>query len=483
MADRVAPSPATASTEEPGTLPRRLGVVALALLIVAWNAPIAAMAGFQQLAVGLGNHLGAPISFLVAGALLLLFAVGFVSMSKHVRNPGAFYCYITDGLGRALGLAGAFVATVAYIVLAAGALVYLGLITSDTVTRFAGSSLLPWQAWSFIAAVVILGLGLLRIDLSMRFIGVLVCLEIVLVATWQVAVLAHGGPEGYSPSTFTYSGFTSGSVGLGVLFAMLCIIGFEGGAAFRQEARDPERTVRRSTMLALAFMAVFYALGCYAYIVGQGPSTVVDVAVSDPVGSFYTAIETYLGPVVLNVVVVVLVTSQMAANVALQGYGSRYLYALGRDGVLPRRLAAVHSRLESPHVAILAFAATSFVALAVITVAGLDPVHSYAALTGAGIYFLLPLLSATSIAVIVYFRRHPELEANVFSTVVAPGVSALGLAVLFVLTTGNLEVLAVTRTGVLLAEISLVVVAVAGFALALRYKRTRPDVYESIGNQ
>ncbi len=473
---------ATQDQEQRSVLPRRLGVITIALLIVAWNAPVAAMAGFQQLAVGLGNQLGAPLSFLVAGTLLLVFALGFVSMSRHVRNPGAFYCYVTDGLGRAMGLAGAFVATAAYIVLAAGAFVYLGLIATDAATELVGSQLLPWQVWSFLAITLVLGIGLLRIDLSMKAIGILVCVEIALVAAWQAAIIVRGGPEGYSPGSFTPAAFNSGSVGLGVLFAMLCLIGFEGGACFRDEARDPDRTVRRATLIALAFMAVFYAIGCWVYIVSQGPSKVVEVATSNPIGSFYNSIETYLGPLVLKVVIVVLITSQLAANVALQGYGSRYLFALGRDGALPKRLASVHPRLESPHVAIVSFALTSYIALGAITLAQLEPVESYAALTGAGLYFLLPLLIVTSIAVIVYFRRHPEHGSNPWLTLVAPAVSALGLAVLFVLTALNLEILAVTRTGVVLAQVALVVVAVAGYLLALRYKRTKPEVYERIGH-
>jgi hypothetical protein len=67
--------------------------------------------------------------------------------------------------------------------------------------------------------------------------------------------------------------------------------------------------------------------------------------------------------------------------------------------------------------------------------------------------------------------------------VVAPVISAVALIVLFVLTTQKLTILTVTSTGALVAEVALVLVAASGFLLALFYKRTRPDVYDSIGNQ
>lgn len=250
-----------------GTLPRRLGLITLMFLIVAWNAPIASMAGFQQLAVGFGNGVGAPVSFLVAGLILLLFAVGFIGMSHHVKNPGAFYCYIVDGLGKALGLAGAFVATAAYILFAAGSYVYLGLIIVDMTTRLFGAPVLTWQVWSFVALVIITRLGLLRSDTSVKVIGVMVVLECAVVAIWQFVVLIHGGPEGYSPQSFTPNSFLSGSVGVGVLFAMLTMIGFEGGACFRDETKDPAKTVGRATYGAIGFMAVFYAIGCWVYVI------------------------------------------------------------------------------------------------------------------------------------------------------------------------------------------------------------------------
>lgn len=480
----VAPASAKESgAARAGVLPRRLGLVALTLLIVAWNAPVAAMAGFQQLAVGFGNGIGAPLSFVVAGAILLLFAVGFIGMTHHVKNPGAFYCYIVEGLGKAPGLAGAFVATVAYILFAAGAYVYLGLIVHDATELVFGAPVGNWQLWTFVSLVLITGLGLLRIDLSMKVIGVLVVIECAIVVLWEFAVLIQGGPEGYSRDTFTLGAFTSGPVGIGVLFAMLCMIGFEGGACFRDETKNPEKTVRRATYSAIGLMTVLAAIGCWVYIISTGPSTVVEASLADPVGSFFTSIETYLGNVFVHLVTVILVTSQAASILAVQGNGSRYLFALGRDRVLPSRLASVHPRLQSPHVAVLLLASISMVALVIIAASGIPAVHAYATLTGAGIYFLLPLLILTSIAIVVFFRRNKDLNPGIWVAVIAPVTAAVALTVLFVLTTQKLTILTATTTGSVVAYIALAVVAATGYLLALRYKRTRPDVYESIGNQ
>lgn len=52
-----------------------------------------------------GNGGGIPGIYILSGALLLLFSIGFITMSRYVKNSGAFYAYISAGLGNKLGLA------------------------------------------------------------------------------------------------------------------------------------------------------------------------------------------------------------------------------------------------------------------------------------------------------------------------------------------------------------------------------------------
>jgi len=484
MADSIARSDSSPSKTGLGVreiLPRRLGVLGLVALIIAWNAPVAAMAGFQQLTVGLGNGVGAPVMFIVAGVILLLFAVGFVAMSKHSPNPGAYYRYVVDGLGKPAGLAAAFLSTTAYIVFVPGTFLFLGLIFTDMTARLFGDPVGNWQVWSLISAGIILVLGLLRVDLSMRVIGVLVVVEVVLVALWQGAILLQGGPDGYSPESFQASEIFSGSIGLAVLFAMLTLIGIETCACFRDEAHDPDRSVARATYIGVTFLMLFYALGSWVYIISQG-SDVVDVALTDPVGSFFNSVDSYLGSFFVTAITVALVTSQLAATNALMAMAARYLHALGRDRALPKQLARVHNKLESPYVAVLTVMLISVAAVIAAIASDVDVVAAYAGMTGTGIYLLLPMLVLTALSVIVYFRRNPELSPGPWVSIVAPGLAAIALVVLFVLVTRELQTLTVTPTGANIAMVAAVAVPLAGFLLGLYYKRTKPEVYERIGN-
>ena len=81
-----------------------LGARSITFLVVAAAAPLTVMAGVAPLAILVGG-IGAPAGYLAAGAVLMLFAVGFMAMTRHTGGAGAFYSYITLGLGRTTGMA------------------------------------------------------------------------------------------------------------------------------------------------------------------------------------------------------------------------------------------------------------------------------------------------------------------------------------------------------------------------------------------
>src|SRR5205085_10647990 len=83
-----------------------LGTADIAFFVVSAAAPLTVMAGVAPFAIALGG-IGAPVGYLVAGITLAVFAVGFTTMSRHVRSGGAFYAYITRGLGPAFGIGAA----------------------------------------------------------------------------------------------------------------------------------------------------------------------------------------------------------------------------------------------------------------------------------------------------------------------------------------------------------------------------------------
>ncbi|MGH3430554.1 MAG: hypothetical protein ACRDQZ_23810, partial [Mycobacteriales bacterium] len=91
-----------------------IGLWSIVFFVVAAASPLAAMIGTVPIVLGAGNGVGAPAAWVLAGLVLLLFSVGYTTMSRHITNAGAFYAYIANGLGRPVGIGGALIALLSY---------------------------------------------------------------------------------------------------------------------------------------------------------------------------------------------------------------------------------------------------------------------------------------------------------------------------------------------------------------------------------
>ena len=120
-----------------------LGTVGVVFMVVAAAAPLTVIGGNMPLAMGLGNGAGAPVGFLIAALVLLVFSIGFVTMTPYVPEAGAFFSYVTVGLGKRIGTGIAAVALIAYTAIQVGIYGYIGWAIGDTVAllRRPGNSL------------------------------------------------------------------------------------------------------------------------------------------------------------------------------------------------------------------------------------------------------------------------------------------------------------------------------------------------------
>jgi amino acid transporter len=228
----------------------RLRVGAIVFMVIVAAAPLTVIGGNVPLAIGVGNGVGAPVGFAIAATVLLIFSIGFVTMTPHVTEAGAFFSYVTAGLGSRLGLGAAFVALVAYTAIQVGVYGYMGWAANDLVRYFGGPEL-PWWLYSFGTVAVVALLGFRHIELSAKVLGVALVLEISIVLILDAVIFATGGDSGLVGQTFAPENVLTGSIGVAVLFALTGFIGFEATAVFRDEARDPERTIPRATYLSV----------------------------------------------------------------------------------------------------------------------------------------------------------------------------------------------------------------------------------------
>ncbi|MGW1641630.1 APC family permease [Streptomyces lavendulae] len=472
MPETPEPPPAAA----PALRGAALGTADISFFVVSAAAPLTVMAGVAPVAILLGG-IGAPAGYLLAGLTLAVFAVGFTTMSRHVTSGGAFYAYISRGLGKRVGIGAALLALVGYNGMEIGVYGLLGTTTADTVHALAGTDV-PWLPVSLAGLLLVWYGGFRSIDFGARLLGVLLVAETGILVLLAAGVLLKGGAHGLSLGSFAPGAVLVPGTAAVLAFAFAAFTGFESTVIYRREARDPDRTVPRATYIAVAFLGLFYAFVVWTVIQAYGAEEVVGAATQDPGGLFFTAITTYVGPWAADLMHLFIVTSVIASLLAFHNAINRYVLSLAEEGVLPAVLGRVHPRHRSPYLAGAAQTLLGAVVVLGFALAGADPYQQLLLWVNTpGMIGLMALMLLAALAVPVYFRRTAHSEGR-WRTVVAPVTAAVLLAVALCLVISKVGLFTMASTTVNTVLVALVpAVFLAGIALAGRLRTRRPDVY------
>jgi amino acid transporter len=455
----------------------RLGALLVACFVVASMGPLLVTAGLVPTAYAVASLTGVPAAFLTVAVALAVFAVGYVAMGRRIRNAGAFYAYISRGLGRPTGVGAAFVAVVAYNLMQVA--IY-GAFGTAAASYFAdnGNLHLPWWMWALSVWVLVTVMGLAQVRVSSILLGVLSAGEILTILTLSARGLrrpagGHVSLTALSPGSL-HIGPTLGAL-IGI--AVLSYVGFEQAVLYTEEARNPRRTILRATFLSLGALALVYAVASWAMDVHYGSATVA-VAQAQGSGMLFAMAP---GPIA-SMGRSLYLTALFAALLAFHNAVWRYMYSLGREHVLPNRLARTASGI--PRGASLV---QSGIGLAAITLAAAfhwDPMSQLFYWAGtAGGFGILILLALTSIAALVFFARTPQ-DATAWQRIIAPGLSAVALGCMTYLCARNFATLlgvpATSRAALYLPAI-FPLAFLLGLGLALYLRAARPEVYARIG--
>jgi len=121
----------------------QIGVLGIVFFVVAAAAPLTVVVALFPVIIGSGNGIGIAGTFILVAAVLTLFAVGYVAMSRHITNTGAFYAYVTKGLGRPLGLGSASLAIFGYNAIQLGVIGGFGYYAAEFVKSHTDTAI-PW---------------------------------------------------------------------------------------------------------------------------------------------------------------------------------------------------------------------------------------------------------------------------------------------------------------------------------------------------
>lgn len=218
---------------------------------------------------------------------------------------------------------------------------------------------------------------------------------------------------GSAPVSFGWPGIFAA-----VAIVFFAYIGFDVVATAAEEARRPQRDLPIGLIGSLIITAVLYAavatvvagMQNYKELSDEAPLADAFKAVGHPVFSTFISVGAVIG---LTTVVLILLLGQ-----------SRIFFAMGRDGLLPRWLSAVHPRFGTP------YRSTIIMGVIVAVLAGFIPLAELAELVNIGTLFAFLVVS---VGVMILRNTRPDLP-RAFRTPWVPVIPILSvLACLFVM--------------------------------------------------
>ncbi len=436
---------------------KAVGLVGVLFLTVTGAAPMSAMLGNVPFAAGFGNGIYVPAAFLLATIVLTIFSVGYAAMASKVSSVGGFYSYISLGLGREIGMAAGLASLSAYSVFEASLYGLFAFFANAWVSTQFGINV-PWIWFALFAVVLAALFTYLDVQLSAKILGVALILEVIILAIFNAGVIMSGAAfntealnllnvaTAVSEQKIGEVDIAAGAAAVGIFMAFWSWVGFEMAPNYAEESVDPKHIIPRSLYISVIGLGLFYILTSWCAISAYPTEGEMLVkAVKDSGNFFLTPIGTFVGPWASQLMSVLILTSSFACGMAFHNTAARYMYSLGREGVLPGFLGRTHPKFKSPHVASTMQSALAALWLGLFaTFLGTDDPNAqayvavYTMLAILGTMLLLILQAVVSIAIIVYFRKHHPEDASVFSTLIAPTIAFFAQVYLVYLLVVNL---------------------------------------------
>jgi amino acid transporter len=476
----------------------QLGLSALFFCIATAAAPLTALL-FNVPVITVGSGWAVPAAFIVATVTLLIFAIGFVEISKRITGAGNFYSFVSHGFGRTSGLTAASVIGFAYPVLTASLIGIFAYFAHSTIEAWFGVSV---PVFLLLFGLLAVNIGFLYFDIKItaRVLGVFFVAEVVGALAFALIVLFQGGADGLTAAPLNPANlfnndsaiavFGAAAPGIALFGAFWSYVGFEMGPSYGEETREPTKVFAKATFGTLIVLGILYTLVSYAFVIGYGPSHVAQGVAAqfngDVASAYYPLIDKFAGSFLKHVFELLIVTSAFACQLAFFNTSSRYVFSLGRDGVIPSFLGRTQKKHQTPFNAGLAV--TAFVGVIVAGFYIYDP-SVEASLTKLGTWVplvgvlgILAVQAAVSFAIVRYFWVFDREYAHWFKTGVAPivgGLLQIGAAYLLV---SNAKTLAgADNVFIKLLPWFVVAFALIGLGAGLYFKARDRQKWDAVG--
>jgi putrescine importer len=335
-------------------LKRVMGVPGLVIFGLAYMAPLAVFTVFGVANVVTEGHV--PTAYIITFAAMLFTAGSYATLVRAHPVAGSAYAYSRRAFGDHVGFLTGWALMLDYILLPLINYILIGIYLNAEVPA------IPTWVFSVGGLILITILSIVGISVVRNVNLVLVGIQLLFVGIFAVVAIIHlvNRPEVPLLEPIYSQGTEISALFAGAALLALTFLGFDAVSTMSEEARDPRRTVPRAIMLTVAAGAILFIVVSYlATLVAPDPATI-----PDPDSAAVHLMGILAGQWLQTLFLVAYLSACVAAGLASQVSVSRILFAMGRDGVLPRKVFGhVSSRFRTPSGAVLVVGVLSLLAL------------------------------------------------------------------------------------------------------------------------
>ncbi|MET3566135.1 amino acid transporter [Leifsonia sp. 563] len=326
-------------------LKRSLGTPSLLLFGLAYMLPLAVFTTYGLVTETTGGHLAG--AYFVTTIAMLFTAGSYASMVRAYPVAGSAYTYTQRTFGRHLGFLTGWTLLLDYLALPLLNYLVIGIYLN------AAFPAVPAWVWVVGSVVVVTLLNVIGITLvssaNLALVGVQIVFIVVFVAT-GIAYLSGGATVPNLLDPFFSGNTTLGGIAAGAAILALAFLGFDAVSTLSEEAKDARKSIPRAIILCtlvggLLFIATAYVAGLVFpdftnfTDTDSAPLDVMTRIGGGALFTFFTAAY---------------IAGSFASAMTSQASVARILFAMGRDGQLPRRVfAAIHPRFKTPWLSVL----------------------------------------------------------------------------------------------------------------------------------
>jgi putrescine importer len=395
-------------------LKRTLGVTPIVFLGLAYMSPFAVFDTFGVVSKETNGHV--PASYILITIAILFTALSYGKMVKQFPDAGSAYTYTKKTMGPQLGFLVGWSALLDYLFLPMINAVLAGIYLSASFPN------VPSWVWviGLILIITIMNIAGIKIAVTANTLFVLFQL---LVAIIFVILTIRAIISGDGNSAFEWSPFYSKDISLSLLFSgasilALSFLGFDAVTTLAEETINPEKNIPKAIFLIALIGGIFF-IGVTFFMQNLYP----DVSVLKNIDGASPEIAKHIGGILFQSIFTSgALISVLASGLAAQTSASRLLYAMGRDGVIPRKwFGHLHRKSQTPIFNIIFIGILSLCALFLDLVTATSLIN-FGAFTA---------FSFVNLSVIMYYwKNKASINLSFIGYVIFP---AIGLAFLIYL--------------------------------------------------